>query len=100
MPAIIANTSSSASISSRVRCRFVMVAPFVDRRAIYTVSSAANPVPFSSVSNLMSNHVYKLVELTGSSPVSSDDAIRNAITRAAQTIRNMRWFEKSSRRAA
>lgn len=41
----------------------------------------------------MSNHVYKLVELTGSSPVSSDDAIRNAIARASKTIRNMRWFE-------
>ena len=41
----------------------------------------------------MSNHVYKLIELTGSSPVSADDAIRNAIARAAATVRNMRWFE-------
>lgn len=41
----------------------------------------------------MSNHVYKLTELTGSSPVSSDEAVRNAIARAAKSIRNMRWFE-------
>lgn len=46
----------------------------------------------------MSNHVYKLVELTGSSPVSSDDAIRNAIARASKTIRNMRWFEVTETR--
>lgn len=41
----------------------------------------------------MSNHVYKLIELTGSSTESSDDAIRNAITRARKTVRHMRWFE-------
>ena len=41
----------------------------------------------------MSDHVYKIIELTGSSPVSSDEAVRNAVTRAAQTVRNMRWFE-------
>lgn len=41
----------------------------------------------------MSNHIYKIIELTGSSPESSDQAIRNAIARASQTVRNMRWFE-------
>ena len=41
----------------------------------------------------MSNHVYKTVELVGSSPNGSDDAIRNAIARAASTVRNLRWFE-------
>lgn len=46
----------------------------------------------------MSNHVYKLMELTGSSPVSSDDAIRNAVARASKTIRNMRWFEVTETR--
>lgn len=46
----------------------------------------------------MSNHVYKLTELTGSSPVSSDEAVRNAIARAAKTIRNMRWFEVTETR--
>ena len=41
----------------------------------------------------MSNHVYKTLELTGSSPDSPEDAVRNAIARAAKTVRLMRWFE-------
>lgn len=41
----------------------------------------------------MSDHVYKSVELTGSSTTSSDDAIRRAIARASGTLRNLRWFE-------
>jgi dodecin len=41
----------------------------------------------------MNDHVYKLIELTGSSQASLEDAIQNAVSRAAQTVRNMRWFE-------
>lgn len=41
----------------------------------------------------MADHVYKTVELVGSSKTSSDEAVRTAITRAAETVRNMRWFE-------
>ena len=41
----------------------------------------------------MSENVYKLVELVGSSKESVSDAIQNAITRASATIRNLRWFE-------
>lgn len=41
----------------------------------------------------MSEHVYKLVELAGSSTVSTDDAIRNAIETAAKTLRHVDWFE-------
>jgi len=41
----------------------------------------------------MSGHVYKLVELVGSSTTSTDDAIRNAIETAAKTVRNIDWFE-------
>jgi hypothetical protein len=41
----------------------------------------------------MSNHVYKLVEIVGSSTTSSDDAIRRAIETAAKTLRNLDWFE-------
>ena len=41
----------------------------------------------------MSNHVYKTVELVGSSPKGIDSAIENAISRAAKTIRNLDWFE-------
>jgi hypothetical protein len=46
----------------------------------------------------MANHVYKTVELTGSSTVGVEDAIRNAIARASQTVRNMRWFEVTDTR--
>ncbi len=38
-------------------------------------------------------HVYKMVEIVGSSVTSTDEAIRNAIERAAKSIRHMDWFE-------
>lgn len=41
----------------------------------------------------MSNHVYKTIELVGSSALGSDDAVRNAIARASATMRNLRWFQ-------
>ncbi len=41
----------------------------------------------------MSDHVYKLLELTGSSSEGIEDAVRNAIAKASQTVRNMQWFE-------
>ena len=41
----------------------------------------------------MSEHVYKLTELTGSSKKSVEDAIEKALARAAKTIRNLRWFQ-------
>lgn len=41
----------------------------------------------------MSDHVYKLIELTGSSRQGIEAAIENAIVRAGKTVRNMRWFE-------
>jgi flavin-binding protein dodecin len=46
----------------------------------------------------MSNHTYKLIELVGSSTESSDDAIRNAIERANQSLRHMDWFEVTETR--
>ncbi len=41
----------------------------------------------------MSDHIYKHMQLTGSSTTSSDDAVRAAIERASKTIREMRWFK-------
>ena len=41
----------------------------------------------------MSDHIYKKIELIGSSPIGLEDAVNNAITRAGKTIRDMRWFE-------
>lgn len=40
----------------------------------------------------MSDHVYKVITLVGSSSSSSDDAVKNALARARKTVRNMRWF--------
>ena len=46
----------------------------------------------------MSNHVYKTIELVGSSPIGSDEAVNNAVARAAATMRNLRWFEVTQTR--
>ncbi|MEU2286249.1 dodecin [Streptomyces sp. NPDC013178] len=41
----------------------------------------------------MSNHTYRVTEIVGTSPEGVDQAIRNGITRAHQTLRNLDWFE-------
>lgn len=41
----------------------------------------------------MANHVYKLIELVGTSPNSIEEAINNAITKGSERVRNMRWFQ-------
>jgi flavin-binding protein dodecin len=41
----------------------------------------------------MSDHVYKVVEIVGSSKLGTDDAIRNAIETSSKTIRHISWFE-------
>jgi hypothetical protein len=41
----------------------------------------------------MSDHVYKKIELTGSSTESMEDAVRHAVSRAGETLDNLRWFE-------
>ena len=46
----------------------------------------------------MTEHVYKLLELTGSSAKSSDDAVQNAIAKASKTMRNMQWFQVTETR--
>ncbi len=46
----------------------------------------------------MSDHVYKKIELVGSSPTSIEDAVANALKRAEKTIHNMRWFEVTETR--
>lgn len=46
----------------------------------------------------MKDHVYKLMELTGTSTSGIEDAVANAIARAAKTIRHMRWFEVTDTR--
>jgi dodecin len=41
----------------------------------------------------MVDHVYKVIELTGSSPDSMEQAVTNAVSRASKTLQNLRWFE-------
>jgi hypothetical protein len=41
----------------------------------------------------MSHHIYKKIELVGSSPTSIEDAINAAISRSGESLRNLRWFE-------
>jgi flavin-binding protein dodecin len=46
----------------------------------------------------MSNHVYKMLELTGSSASGIEDAVTNAIAKAHETVRNIHWFEVTETR--
>ena len=41
----------------------------------------------------MDNHIYKKIEIVGSSDISSDDAVKQALKRASNSIQNLRWFE-------
>jgi hypothetical protein len=46
----------------------------------------------------MPDHIYRVIELAGSSEISHADAIENAIARASKTMRNLRWFEVTQQR--
>ena len=41
----------------------------------------------------MADHIYKKIELVGSSPKGIEEAVKNALARARKTVRSMRWFE-------
>jgi flavin-binding protein dodecin len=47
----------------------------------------------------MSDHVYKILELTGSSAAGIEDAVEKAVAKAGQTVRNMRWLQVTETRA-
>ena len=46
----------------------------------------------------MADHIYKKIELVGSSPKGIEEAVKNALARAKKTVRNMRWFEVTETR--
>jgi dodecin len=46
----------------------------------------------------MSEHVYKSIELTGSSKKGVEEAIQNAVKKASETVRNLRWFQVTDTR--
>jgi flavin-binding protein dodecin len=52
----------------------------------------------SENNSCMSEHVYKKIEVVGSSPNGFEEAIKNALARAEKTVRNMRWFEVTETR--
>ncbi len=41
----------------------------------------------------MTDRVYKLIEIVGTSPRGTDEAIRNAIEKASKTVKNLDWFQ-------
>ena len=41
----------------------------------------------------MSDHIYKTIELVGSSSKGVEDAVQKAVAKAAETVRNLRWFQ-------
>jgi flavin-binding protein dodecin len=47
----------------------------------------------NTVPRIMKDHTYKLIELVGTSSIGIEDAVNNALQRAGQTVKNMRWFE-------
>jgi flavin-binding protein dodecin len=56
-------------------------------------------LPGSATDNArMAEHVYKKIEIVGSSPNGMEEAVHNALSRASKTIRNMRWFEVAETR--
>lgn len=46
----------------------------------------------------MTDHVYKIIELAGSSETSIEEAIQNAVAKASRTLHNLRWFEVAQTR--
>lgn len=46
----------------------------------------------------MSNHVYKTLELTGSSPTGIEHAVQTAIAKAHESVRNIQWFQVTETR--
>ncbi|WP_242084558.1 dodecin [Aestuariivivens sediminis] len=48
----------------------------------------------------MEEHVYKIVEIVGTSETSSDDAVKNALAKASKSIHNMRWFNVTETRGS
>jgi dodecin len=41
----------------------------------------------------MTDHVYKIIEIAGTSSTTIEDAVKNALAKASKTVRNMRWLQ-------
>jgi len=89
-PAVATNRyiSISTAQDGGVRQEFTLAAACCNRGA----RRLGCQHPNRERSHTMSNHVYKLLELTGSSTTSIEDAVQNAIEKASETVRNIHWF--------
>jgi flavin-binding protein dodecin len=67
--------------------------PAVAGSGAWAVLSLLEPVPNSSREDAMSDHVYAVTEVVGSSKDSIEEAMRSAISTAAGSIRHLNWFE-------
>jgi flavin-binding protein dodecin len=69
-----------------------------DVRCAPAANALASGVLSRLPENTMSDHVYKMLELTGSSPTGIEDAVQNAIAKANETVRNIQWFSVTETR--
>ena len=76
-------TKEQVSVDREALLRFI-----VEMDAVATVDSIK-----SSGESPLVNHIYRVIELVGTSEASIEDAITSAISRANSTLRNLRWFE-------
>ena len=72
----------------------------INARATGGMTGRASAIDFSAKAALLSreavnpeDHVYRVIELVGTSDESIEDAINSAVSRASSTLRNLRWFE-------
>jgi flavin-binding protein dodecin len=58
-----------------------------------TIAQDTKKADYNLRGGFMSEHIYKQIELTGSSKTSMEDAIQNAIAKASKTLHNLNWFQ-------
>ncbi len=89
--AVTANTPSSPNANARV-ARIAVDTGKGGQLRLRKRQLHGHPLQ-SLQENNMSNHIYKHIELTGSSTKSIEDAVDGAIAKASQSVRNIHWFE-------
>src|ERR1039457_2246487 len=86
--------AASVSLVACPQQRLRFASHEIKRRIIHLLSrSATLPSAIFLQESSMSNHVYKRIELTGSSTKTIEDAVSTAIAKASKSVRNIDWFE-------
>src|SRR4051794_16766577 len=91
-PRAAASRASSASAIRRAGCTCPPRRSMYPEAASFRSRSTCASPRFPNRGDTMSDHVYKHIELTGSSPTSIEEAVSNAIAKASETVRNIHWF--------